>query len=152
MKKVVSVGVLFFALIAGVLIFYRDRTPLSFPQADIEIGAPSTPQKWESRTDDQSAVTITVTPIDISPQSKEWKFDIVMNTHSVELDQDLTKSASLIDVQGKEYKPLNWEGTVGGHHREGVLTFNRIMPAPQLITLKISGVGDVERSFTWQLK
>ena len=105
----------------------------------------------ESRTDNQSGITFIVTPINISPELKEWKFDIVMDTHLVELDQDMTKIAVLIDNQGKEYKPINWEGTVGGHHREGVLIFNKIRPSPKSIELKISGIGDVVRNFTWQL-
>ncbi len=106
-------------------------------------------QKWESKIDDQASVTVTITPVDISSQSKKWKFDIVMDTHSVELDQDMTKIAVLIDDQGKEYKPLGWNGPVGGHHREGVLMFNQIMPIPKSLELKISGIGGVVRSFAW---
>ena len=74
-----------------------------------------------------------------------------MNTHSVELDQDMTKVAILIDNQGKEYKALNWEGPSGGHHREGVLIFSQITSIPKSIELKISDIGDVVRSFVWQL-
>ena len=113
----------------------------------------NTKQNWESKTNDQSAVAITVTPIDILPQSKEWKFDVVMDTHSVELNQDLTKVIALVDDSGKEYKPLRWKGVpAGGHHREGTLIFNQITPAPKSIELKISGIGEVVRSFIWQLK
>ena len=75
-----------------------------------------------------------------------------MDTHSVELDQDMTKITVLVDDQGKEYKPLGWEGTVGGHHREGMLIFNQITPTPKSVKLKISGIGDVVRSFVWQLE
>ena len=74
-----------------------------------------------------------------------------MNTHSVELDQDMTKIAVLVDGQEKEYKPISWEGPVGGHHREGVLIFNQITPIPKSVELKISSIGDVVRSFTWEL-
>jgi hypothetical protein len=72
-----------------------------------------------------------------------------MNTHSVELDQDMTKIAILVDDQGKEYKPISWEGPVGGHHREGMLIFNQITPNPKSVELKISSIGGVVRSFTW---
>ena len=109
-------------------------------------------EKWETKTDEQASVTVTVTPTDISLQSKEWKFDVVLNTHSVELDQDMTKIAVLVDGQGKEYKPISWEGPVGGHHREGMLIFNQITPNPKSVELKISNIGDVVRSFVWQLK
>ncbi len=108
-------------------------------------------RQWETKTDGQAAVTVAVTPLDISPQSKEWKFDIVMDTHSVELNQDLVKSAVLIDDQDKEYKPIRWEGPVGGHHREGTLVFNPIAPIPKSIELKITGIADAVRIFAWQL-
>ena len=89
--------------------------------------------------------------LELSTEASQWKFDIVMDTHSVELSQNMAKSAVLIDDHGKEYKPFNWEGPTGGHHREGVLIFNQITPTPESIKLKISGIGDVIRSFDWQL-
>lgn len=104
----------------------------------------------ESRTDNQLAVTVTVTPKDVSLQSKEWSFDIIMDNHVIELNQDLVKNTVLIDNQGKVYKPLRWEGAgAGGHHREGTLFFESIIPNPKSFKLKISGVGDVVRSFVW---
>jgi len=154
MNKTIII-LLIVVLIGGFLIFYQNRsrgieqktsgTNQINQQTNIEL-------KWETKTDEQANITVTVTPIDILSQSKEWKFDVVMNTHSVELDQDMTKIAVLVDDQDKEYKPFNWEGPVGGHHREGVLIFNQIVPIPKSVELKISGIGDVVRSFTWQLK
>jgi len=108
-------------------------------------------QKWESKVNDQASVTITVTPTLLSAESGEWKFDVVMDTHSVELDQDMTKVAVLIDEQRKEYRALNWEGPTGGHHREGILTFTKITPSPKSVELKISDIGGVVRIFNWQL-
>ena len=76
-----------------------------------------------------------------------------MDTHSVELDQDMIKIAIIVDDQGKEYKPIRWEGAeAGGHHREGVLIFSQITPTPKSVELKISSISDVVRSFIWQLK
>ncbi len=113
----------------------------------------STKQNWETKTEEQASVTVVITPLDLSPNSKEWKFDVVMDTHSVELDQDMTKIAVLVDDQGKEYVPLRWEGAeAGGHHREGVLIFNQILPMPKSVELKIYDMGDVVRSFSWQIK
>jgi len=110
--------------------------------------------KWETKTDEQASVTVSVTPTDIFPQSKEWKFNVVMDTHSVELNQDLVKSAVLADDQGKEYKPLSWNGSEpGGHHREGVLIWNAIEPTPKSVEIKIKDISEIpERSFKWDLK
>lgn len=153
MKKPIITILSIAAFIGGFFIFYQNRSAeQNIPTASQVSQQTDTTQKWESKTDDQSAVTVIVTPIDISPESKEWKFDVVMDTHSVELDQDMIKSTALVDDQGKEFKPLIWEGPVGGHHREGVLVFNQITPIPKSVELKISGIGDVVRSFVWQLK
>ncbi|GEM_PF-962141 len=117
----------------------------------VEQGGLSIQKKWGAKTDEQENVTVIVSPIDLSPQSQEWKFDISMNTHSVELDQDMAKSAVLIDSQDREFKPLNWDGSIGGHHREGILTFDQITPTPKYIELKISDIGTAVRNFTWDL-
>ena len=136
MNKIILISILAIVLMGGFLIFYNPK-----------------PESQESKTDNQAAVSITVTPIDISSQSKEWKFDIVMDTHSVELDQDMTESAVLIDGQDKEYKPIGWEGPSGGHHREGVLVFDPIEPMPKYIELKIKNIGGVtERLFKWTIE
>jgi hypothetical protein len=140
-------------LVAVALLYYSGVFEGQKPSVEI---APSTnivTKQWETKSDDQPPVTITVTPIDISSGLKEWKFAVVMDTHSVELDQNLTKLAVLIDDQGKEYQPLNWEGPVGGHHREGVLVFSAVEPTPQVVEIKIKDVGGIpERSFKWHLK
>ena len=139
--------------LGGFLIFYQSRPVGQNAPATNQTGQQTNgSEKWETKTDDQANVTIVVTPLDLSPQSAEWKFGIVMDTHSVELDQDMTKIAVLVDDRGKKYTPLNWEGSTGGHHREGVLVFNSISPLPQSLELKITGIGKVDKNFTWQLK
>ena len=150
MNKTITILVLALAFIGGFLVFYNPK-PASLP-AQENPPVSSTQQKWEPKVDDKANVTVTVTPTLLSEESGEWKFDIVMDTHSVELDQDMTKVAMLIDEQGKEYKALKWDGPTGGHHREGVLTFNKITPASKSVKLKISDIGGVVRTFNWQLK
>lgn len=109
-------------------------------------------KKWESKTDDQASITVTVSPIDLSPQSEEWKFSITMDTHSIELNQDLTKIAALFDEQGREFKPISWEGSPErGHHREGTLIFKAIKPRPRSIELKLFDIGEIIRNFSWQI-
>ncbi len=140
------------ALIGGFLIFYQNRSSVqNVPDTNKTGQQANNSQKWETKTDDQASVTVVVTPLDLSPQSSQWKFDIGMNTHSVELGEDMTKSVVLIDDRGKEHTPLKWDGPVGGHHREGTLTFTKITPFPKSVELKISDIGNVVRIFTWQL-
>ena len=151
MNKTITILVLVLAFIGGFLLFYKPKQ-VSSPTTD-NSPASSTLGQWETKTDEQANVTVTVIPSDLSVDSKEWKFDVVMDTHSVELDQDMTKIAILIDEQGKEYKAINWEGPSGGHHREGVLVFEAINPMPSHLELKIKNIGGVpERSFKWDLE
>ena len=111
-------------------------------------------QQWETKTDEQSAVSIEVTPIEIGKDAKTWKFSLVFDTHSGSLDDDPTQVAVLMDDNGNTYQPKAWEGPgPGGHHREGILLFDAIFPAPTSIELKIKNVDNVlERSFTWNMR
>ncbi len=150
MKKAIITILSIAAFVAGFLIFYQNRSVVQTPVSPGNQQL-NNPQKWETKTDDQASVNVVVTPLDLSQQSPEWKFDIGMNTHSVELDQDMTKSVVLVGDDNKEYKPLKWDGPVGGHHREGTLSFATITPYPQHLTMEIKGVGGVDRSFSWAL-
>jgi len=154
-NKTLTILTLALAFLGGFLFFYRGGPAKQVvPVANQTNQQTTTKQNWETKTDEQASVTVTVTPTDISLQSKEWKFDVVLNTHSVELDQDMTKIAVLVDGQGKEYKPLSWNGSEpGGHHREGVLIWNAIEPTPKSVEIKIKDISEIpERSFKWDLK
>ena len=151
-NKTLTILTIVLAFLGGFLFFYRGGpTKKVVPVANQSNQQTTAKQTWETKTEEQASVTVVVTPLDLSSNSKEWKFDVGMNTHSVELDQDMMKIAVLVDDQGREYKPLSWDGPVGGHHREGVLIFNQITPNPKSVELKISSIEDVVRSFTWQL-
>lgn len=87
-------------------------------------------------------------------------FDIVMDTHSVNLDGvDLQQLAVLRVDEGPELKPLKWDAPKGGHHRTGTLTFPAGRPdgspvigpqarVVQLVIRKVAGVP--ERVLEWQ--
>ena len=77
----------------------------------------------------------------------------MLDTHSTDLSDDLTKSAVLVDGSGKRYMPVTWDGAgPGGHHREGVLRFKPISPRPQSLELQIARNGETApRAFRWQL-
>ena len=139
----------------GVFIFYQGRSTKQkapIPDTDQSRQQNST-HGWETKTSDRDGVTVTVTPveIDLSSETSEWKFSIVLNTHSVNLDYDMTDITVLVD-NDKEYKPLRWEGApAGGHHREGLLIFAPITPYPQYLEMIIKNIGATERLFSWSL-
>lgn len=106
----------------------------------------------ETKESNEGPVTVAVTPQSLGT-SATWDFAISLNTHSEELSQDLVAVSELVDDQGNSYKPLSWEGAPpGGHHREGVLNFEPILPKPKFVEIKIKNVGGIkERSFKWIL-
>lgn len=101
-----------------------------------------------------SGVTVAVTPQNLTTGAKSWDFKVVLDTHSGSLDDDLVKTAVLLDDKAGRYVPVKWEGAgPGGHHREGTLGFNAISPQPRAIELQIQRPGESKpRSFRWQLK
>src|SRR3989338_8375309 len=155
MNKILPALALLATLTVGFFVFYQNRpAEKKTPATPETVQRAGNSQKWETKTDDQADITVVVTPLDLAPESSEWKFDIGINTHSVELDQDMTKIVVLTDDQGKEYKPVAWDGAApGGHHREGVLTFKAISPMSRSVELTIKNIGGIpERSLQWDLK
>jgi hypothetical protein len=70
------------------------------------------------------------------------------------LSDDLVKSSVLLDARGARHAPIAWEGAPpGGHHREGVLRFKALGPAPGAFELQIRRPGEsAARVFRWTLK
>lgn len=101
----------------------------------------------------ERGIKVTATPQKILGEAKTWDFQLVLETHTQDLSDDLAKSAVLI-ADGKQYLPLGWEGAPpGGHHRKGVLRFKAITPLPRSMELQISLAGDASpRSFKWLSK
>jgi hypothetical protein len=86
----------------------------------------------------------------------EARFDVKLDTHSVDLDTlDLTDSV-LRNDRGETMSARPWAAPKGGHHREGVLTFDgdatTFFDDAQWIELVIRGVGGLpERILRWEL-
>lgn len=80
---------------------------------------------------------------------------VAMNTHTVELNYDLTRLAALRDDQGEELRPKSWKAPAGGHHVSGLLTFEiseGFFADSSSLELMIRDVGGVpERLFRWKL-
>ena len=81
-------------------------------------------------------------------------FQIAMNTHSVELDYDLTKLAVLRTDQGDEATALRWDGGRAGHHVNGTLYFLAVdLNGVRWVEVVIRDVAGVpERVFRWDLE
>jgi biopolymer transport protein ExbD len=136
-----------FLFVASILIFAKRR-----PVENKAI--PNNPQPAaESQVNSEGSVTVEARPIALSKTADIWQFEVVLETHIVELSQDMTKVTVLRDGKGTEYLPLDWNGSPpGGHHREGILTFKTPPSPPPSITLIVKNIDGIpERKFEWKL-
>lgn len=102
---------------------------------------------------DELGIKITATLQKIPKGAKTWDFEVVLETHTHALSDGMENSSVLI-ADGKQYKPVGWEGSPpGGHHRKGMLRFKAIAPQPASVELQIRLIGDPSpRNFKWRLK
>jgi len=108
---------------------------------------------YAPQVSNEREIKVTATLQNIPNVAKTWDFQVVLETHTKALNDDMAKSAVLI-ADGKQYQPLSWEGAPpGGHHRKGMLRFKAIAPPPASVELQIRLAGDPSpRSFKWLLK
>jgi hypothetical protein len=106
-------------------------------------------------------VTVTVTPTNLAaPSGSTLDFKVKVETHTVDLSQNLATISVLRMPSGIDVDGAKWDGPTGGHHIEGTLSFPRTdstgaavaVPATGTLTLSIRNYGGVvERTFTWNL-
>lgn len=146
MRKQFLIG-LAFAAIAAFSSIYNSR------MAGIIAASHAAESGYASQVSNEREIKVTATLQNIPNEAKTWDFEVVLETHTKALNDDLAKSSLLI-ADGKQYLPLGWEGAPpGGHHRKGLLRFKAVAPQPQSVELQIRLAGDASpRSFKWLLK
>lgn len=113
---------------------------------------PTTATAYETKESESGNVTITVTPRNLTSKMPP-QFDVAFETHSVELDFDVSGLAVLTDESGQSFGTAAWDGSPpGGHHRKGTLTFSQSLPAIKTISLTFTNVAGIPtRTFTWEV-
>ena len=106
-----------------------------------------------TQSNNEKAVTVEVTPLNLPGGETSLDFEVVFDTHSVDLGFDPAAISLLRDDAGREYPALAWEGMgPGGHHRSGLLRFKAPGQATSFIEVVIRDVaGAPERVFRWNL-
>jgi len=106
-----------------------------------------------TRTDSGGGVTVNVTYVH-PPAAGEIRFEVVLDTHTVNLDAyDLKTLSALRDGTGKHYQPIKVDNKGSGHHREITLVFAKASPSAKRLELVIKDIGRVkERFFFWDLQ
>ena len=109
-----------------------------------------------TQTDDQGAVTVEITPLNLANAGETLDFQVVLDTHSVDLSMDLAALTALTTDTGKTIQALKWDAPLGGHHVEGTLSFPAAMEGSPLlegaskITLTIKNLDAPQRVFVWE--
>lgn len=154
-SAIIVLAVLLLAGCAGGL--FEGQTSLSTPATQPGQSAAETQPSasgWDlsPRRNDARGVVIDVQPLGLGADQEVWEFNVALNTHSVNLDYNLTEVAVLRCERGQEYKPVSWEGSPpGGHHRQGVLRFASLDHPSSFLELVIQDVAGVsERIFRWE--
>lgn len=102
-------------------------------------------------------VVVAIQPLNVG-SGEEWlKFEVSMNTHSVDLSMDLAALASLATNNGLTVQAILWDAPRGGHHVKGTLVFPASVDGKSLfdgateLILIIKEVDVPVRIFTWSL-
>ena len=155
MKRFLVILVLLFSTVLSACSGSTFSTAQAQPDTEEKTG--SQPSSILERKDSQGAVVVTVTPVNLENPGETLDFDISMQTHSVELDMDLPSLSTLSTDTGATLQGSVWNGTKGGHHVKGTLSFpapedsRSLMEGVKVITLKIQNVDAPERVFSWEI-
>ncbi len=108
---------------------------------------------FETQSNDEQAVIVEVTPLNLAEGGTTLEFEVAFNTHSVELGFDPATLSILRDGQGQEYSATAWKGDpAGGHHRSGTLQFELPTVPTDSVEVVIRNIAGVpERVFQWKL-
>ena len=127
------------------------------PPAIQTSSAPAISTENLARTDSQASVEFVVTPLNLTALGETLDFDVLMDTHSVDLSWDLAAQSVLATDTGLVVQGQGWP--VGsGHHFEGTLSFPAktadgkvLLDGATKLTLTIKDAGAAERIFIWEL-
>ncbi|MFZ2202318.1 MAG: hypothetical protein WAV56_02865 [Microgenomates group bacterium] len=129
-------GIIFLFLVVLAIIFRPSSTTTSYSPVENSGGE----------------VDVKVTPL-ILQAGERPRFEIEFNTHSVELDFDVSAVSSLTDDSDNADTSSTWEGSPpGGHHREGILTFSSPLKSTSSVNLILRDIsGIAARQFSWTI-
>ena len=106
-----------------------------------------------AQTSDGGQVTVEV---EWRGPSAGTEFRVTMDTHAVDLDPLDLADATLRNDRRETMTARPWSAPKGGHHREGLLSFDgdarTFLADTEWIELVIVGVGDLpERTLRWEV-
>lgn len=142
-------------ILAGSIIFFLWAL-MSARQTKIVQNAPAQLQNnsYQTQESSEANVTVSVIPRVLFLREKPV-FDVVFETHSVDLNFDVASIATLEDQDTNVLGKPQWDGTpAGGHHRNGALSFSEpLAQSIRQVTITLRDIAGVaKRTFTWEVK
>lgn len=114
------------------------------------VSKPGAAKGLKTQEKELGAVTLEVTPENLEPGNQAI-FEVVLNTHSVELDYDFTEVFSLTDDTGRSYAAQQWTGGNSGHHLSGQILFEPLGEDAEFVTLTAKGIDNQSAVFEWEI-
>lgn len=117
----------------------------------------ATPGSDLARTDSQGSVEFVITPLNFATPGETLDFNVVMDTHSVDLSWDLAAQSMLTTNTDLEVKGLSWLAG-SGHHYENTLAFptktadgKLLLADATKLTLTFRDAAAPIRVFEWEI-
>jgi hypothetical protein len=94
-----------------------------------------------------AAVTVAVNFLPSQSDPQTIAFEVILNTHSVDLDDiDFLKSV-VLETSGQKFSPIEVKTEDSGHHRSATVKFTRVSPPAKVIFLKTDQIAGQEFEF-----
>ena len=110
------------------------------------------------RIDNQGAIVVEVTPVNLDAAATQLVFTVALNTHSIDLSMDLASLATMTTDTGLSVAAQLWDAPLGGHHTSGKLIFPldpealELLDEASTLTLTVIELDAPSRVFEWELK
>jgi len=158
MKQILLPAILILSLVLSAC-SASSTPPQTDPQPDsVSTNSSSPSNDTTMRIDQQGAIIVEITPLNLDAPTDTFEFDVVLTTHSIDLSMDLATLSTLTTDTGVSVVATLWEAPLGGHHVEGKLIFpatkdgNSILEGATTLTLTITDLDTPSRIFEWKLK
>jgi hypothetical protein len=157
MKRILLPAILILSLVLSAC-SASSTPPQTDPQPDAVSTDSSSPSNDSAmRIDQQGAIIVEITPLNLDSPTDIFEFNVVMTTHSIDLIMDLATLATLTTDTGVSVDAVVWDAPLGGHHVEGKLIFpttkdgKPILEGATKLILTIVDVDAPSRIFEWDL-
>ena len=139
-SRLITVGLVVVVAATGALY-------LALRPADSPPGSLPTPAGLDEQRIEAGEIAVTIRPVRVDDDGAT--FEIILDTHSVELDGDLTRATLVVAGTAWPIGGLRGDGP-GGHHREGELRFDAAGVASGTAILQLDSLPEPVEA-RWEL-